>query len=364
LEGLRSAECYELTTLPPDKKAIFAQWVLTVKTDSYGNIIKYKARCTCRGDMIQRSLNNDTSSPVASWTGIRLFLALTTLYHLTPLQLDINLAYLNAPLDDEVYMYPPPGSNTPKGLVWKLRKSLYGLRQSGRNWNKLFVNVLCNEEFGFVQHPGDPCLFTRLRGDEITIMFIYVDDVYIASSNPDSLEEFTNALQKHFDLKILGIPRQLLGVQIQWADDFKAVHLSASKLINELIVQHKPNEDDIRSTPMDPTYRQTKANSPSTEDQTKPEMIQLKQKYQELVGSYIFIMNTCRPDITYATCQLCRRMANPSHYDWQAALNLLHYLHGTVTLGIGYRSNGNRVPYLYVDSDDGADESRNLALDT
>jgi hypothetical protein len=212
-------------------------------------------------------------------------------------------------------MYPPPGSNTPKGLVWKLRKSLYGLRQSGRNWNKLFVNVLCNEEFGFVQHSGDPCLFTRLRGDEITIMFIYVDDVYIASSNPDSLEEFTNALQKHFDLKILGIPRQLLGVQIQWADDFKAVHLSASKLINELIVQHKPNEDDIRTTPMDPTYRQTKANSPSTEDQTKPEMIQLKQKYQELVGSYIFIMNTCRPDITYATCQLCRRMANPSHYD-------------------------------------------------
>lgn len=109
---------------------------------------------------------------------------------------------------------------------------------------------------------------------------------------------------------------------------------------------------------MDSTYRQTKANCPSTEDQTKPEMIELKQKYQELVGSYIFIMNTCRPDITYATCQLCRRMANPSHYDWQAALDLLHYLHGTVTLGIGYRSNGNRVPYLYVDSDDGADESR------
>ena len=192
-------------------------------------------------------------------------------------------------------MYPPPGSNTPKGLVWKLRKSLYGLRQSGRNWNKLFVNVLCNEEFGFMQHPGDPCLFTRLRGDEITIMFIYVDDVYIASSNPNSLEEFTKAQQKHFDLNILGIPRQLLGVQIQWADDFKAVHLSASKLINELIDLHKPKEKDKRTTPMDSTYRQTKADSPSTEDQMKPEMIQLKQKYQEFVGSYIFIMNTYRP---------------------------------------------------------------------
>ena len=118
--------------------------------------------------MIPAKMNSDTSSPVASWTGIRLFLALTTLYSLTPRQLDINLAYLNAPLDEEVYMYPPPGSNTSNELVWRLRKSLYGLRQSGRNWNKRFVNVLCNDEFGFVQHPGDPCLFTCLRGEEIT----------------------------------------------------------------------------------------------------------------------------------------------------------------------------------------------------
>jgi hypothetical protein len=201
LHGLESTGCYEETTLPPHTKAIFAQWVLTINTDSFGNILKYKARCTCRGDMIPVKMNSDTSSPVASWTGIRLFLALTTLYRLTPLQLDINLAYLNASLDDEVYMYPPEGSNTPKGLVWRLRKSLYGLRQSGRNWNKLFVNVLCNDKFGFIQHPGDPCLFTRLRGDEITIMFIYVDDVYIASSNSNALDEFTTALRRHFELK-------------------------------------------------------------------------------------------------------------------------------------------------------------------
>ena len=106
LKGLEDTECYVECRLPPNEKAIFAQWVLTVKTDSLGNIIKYKARCTCRGDMIPAKMNTDISSPVASWTGIRLFLALTTLYKLTPLQLDINLAYLNAPLEEEVYMYP------------------------------------------------------------------------------------------------------------------------------------------------------------------------------------------------------------------------------------------------------------------
>ena len=109
---------------------------------------------------------------------------------------------------------------------------------------------------------------------------------------------------------------------------------------------------------METTYRPTKADSPIAEDQLKPEMKKLKRKYQELVGSFIFIMNTCRPDIAYSVSQLCRRMANPSEDDWTAAMNVLHYLHGTPTLGVGYRTSGNRTPYLYVDSDDGADESR------
>jgi hypothetical protein len=149
-----------------------------------------------------------------------------------------------------------------------------------------------------------------------------------------------------------------LGIQIQWGDNFSAVHLSASKLIKELIDEHQPKEDEIRKTPMEPGYRPTKATSPSEEEQRKPEMKRLKQAYQELVGSYIFIMNTCRPDIAYSVSQLCRRMANPSTEDWTAAINVLKYLHGTPTLGVGYRNSGNRIPYLYVDSDDGADESR------
>ena len=120
----------------------------------------------------------DSSSPVVSWTGIRTFLALTTLYNLTPLQMDINLAYLNAPLEEEVYMYPPEGSSTPKGKVWKLNKSLYGLKQSGRNWYKLFTDVLTSQKFKFSQLGGDKCLFTRKIGNETTVLFIYVDDIY------------------------------------------------------------------------------------------------------------------------------------------------------------------------------------------
>ena len=281
LHGLETTECYELTRLPPDAKAIFAKWVLTIKTDSHGNILKYKARCTCRGDMLDEYSYDDISAPVASWTGIRLFLALTTLYKLTPLQLDINLAYLNAPLNDDVYMIPPEGSDTPAGLVWKLKKSLYGLKQSGKNWNNMLTDVLKSPVFNFVQHEGDPCLFTRLKGDEITILFIYVDDIYIASSNPNALGDFTLALQEHFELKVLGIPRQLLGIQIQWGEDFDAVHLCASKLILELAQEHNLTKDDIACIPLSPTYKRSKSYSPSPEDQRKPAMKALKKELPE-----------------------------------------------------------------------------------
>jgi hypothetical protein len=80
---------------------------------------------------------------------------------------------------------------------------------------------------------------------------------------------------------------------------------------------------------METSYRPTKTDSPTAEEQLKPEMQKLKQQYQELVGSFIFIMNTCRLDIAYAVTQLCRRMSNPSNKDWKAALDVLNYLHST-----------------------------------
>ena len=78
---------------------------------------------------------SEVFSPVASWVGIRIYLTLTVLLGLIPLQLDIDLAYLYADLEEEVYMQPPPGIDITPGKVWLLQKSLYGLKQAGRNWN-------------------------------------------------------------------------------------------------------------------------------------------------------------------------------------------------------------------------------------
>ena len=169
---------------------------------------------------------------------------------------------------------------------------------------------------------------------------------------------FKEDLAKHFDLKVLGVPSDLLGVQLQWGKDFKSVSMNSSKLIKELLIKHNLTDCLPEKTPMRYDYRSTKADCPTAEQQKLPEFKQLKAKYQKLVGSFLFICNTCRPDICYAINQLCRLMSYPNQKHLDAALHLLRYLAGTVELGIGYRSMGNKHPYFYADSDDGSDETR------
>ena len=105
-------------------------------------------------------------------------------------------------------------------------------------------------------------------------------------------------------------------------------------------------------------YRSTKADCPTEEQRKLPEFKALKAKYQKLVGSFLFFRNACRPGICYATNQLCRLTSYPNQKHLDAALHLLRYLAGTVELGIGYRSTGNKRPYLYADFDYGSDETR------
>jgi hypothetical protein len=91
-----------------------------------------------RGDRCREGVDyKETFSPVVRWTSVRLYLALTTLLGLVPSQVDVDLAYLYANLNEEIYLKPPQGVSLPENKpVWRLHKSLYGLPQSGRNWNK------------------------------------------------------------------------------------------------------------------------------------------------------------------------------------------------------------------------------------
>ena len=362
LDGLDTAGCMIVVDLPKGVIPIDSKFVYTLKTTSDNYIARYKARLTGRGDQMIEGLEFlESYSPVVSWTGIRLFLALTVLLKLTPLQLDCDLAYINAELDEIVYMNPPVGRELPPGKVWKLCKSLYGLKQSGRNWHKLLDSVLQGSNFNFHSLEEDVCLYVRTQNGVITILFIYVDDIYIASSNPNILDDFVKFLGERFKLKVLGTPSQLLGVTIQWGENYSSVHLSIPKLIDSLIADFDKDNMSITSTPMKSNLKLYKDDKPKQEEIT-PDIIKMQKRYRTLVGTFIFIQTTCRTDISHGTMMLCRSMANPGYKHMEAALHLLAYLKGTRNRGIEYNSEGNLVPFIYSDADDGSDESRKTTI--
>jgi len=215
-------------------------------------------------------------------------------------------------------------------------------------------------ELRFKPFEEDPCLYKRIgQNGVITILFIYVDDVYIASNRDRVLVALSEKLRRRYPLKILGVPQQLLGVEIKWGENFRSVHISIRKLIVSLLAQFGMLNAEPTKTPMVPGLRFVKADNPDTKlIKNNKEVKVMQKRYRTLVGTFIFICYTCRPEIMYAVNVLCRSMANPAAKHYEAALFLLRFLSGTRDAGITYTCHGNLKPIVYADADDGADETR------
>ena len=119
-------------------------------------------------------------------------------------QMDVKTAYLNAPIDCDIYIqgFEKVGKNG-ETLMSKLKKSLYGLKQSGRNWNNMLHSYLCEEKF--TQSLADPCVYTRnSEADGLIILIIWVDDIIISATTLDLLTSVKETLRRKFKMKDLG----------------------------------------------------------------------------------------------------------------------------------------------------------------
>ena len=97
-------------------------------------------------------------------------------------------------------MRQPEGFVTPgkEHLVCRLKKSIYGLKQSSRCWNVVLDDHL--EKMGFVQTTTDPCVY-RASGGEPVYIGVYVDDIILAAQSNEKLAEMKKELSLHFDIK-------------------------------------------------------------------------------------------------------------------------------------------------------------------
>jgi len=117
------------------------KWVFKVKRDSNGNIHRFKARIVAKGYSQTEGVDYfDTFATFVKISSIKVILALVNIQGWVIHQMDAVSTFLNGDVQEEVYMEKPKRTITKPNLVWKLNKSLYGLKKASRTWYQKIDN--------------------------------------------------------------------------------------------------------------------------------------------------------------------------------------------------------------------------------
>ena len=162
-DSLVKNQTWELVPLPEGKKAIGTRWVYKLKRNADGSLDRFKARLVAKGYAQSKGVDyNEVFSPVARYSAIRSLLALANANDLEVHQMDVKTAFLNGSIDSEIYMTQPEGYVDVErpNHVCKLRKSIYGLKQSARCWYSTLDQYLISS--GYRKSNADGCIYIKL----------------------------------------------------------------------------------------------------------------------------------------------------------------------------------------------------------
>nr|GEW88465.1 retrovirus-related Pol polyprotein from transposon TNT 1-94 [Tanacetum cinerariifolium] len=204
MQSMKDNEVWVLVELPPNGKTVGSKWLFKKKTDLDRNVHIYKARLVVKGyTQTPRIDYEETFSPVADIRAIRILISIAMYYDYEIWQVDIKTTFLNGYLNEEVYMEQPEGFVNLKypNRVCKLKRSIYGLKQASRQWNKRFDDEIT--KFGFIQNRDEPCVYQKASGSNITFLIFYVDDILIMENGIPMLQSVKTYLGKCFAMKDL-----------------------------------------------------------------------------------------------------------------------------------------------------------------
>ena len=143
---------------------------------------------------------------------IRVVLAVCAAYSYVMEQLDADTAFLNSGLVELVNMEAPFGVKNAKGMMCKLKKAIYGLKQAASAWNKTIRRVFLKN--GFKSCGADQRVYVKRTRNSFVYMCLYVDDMIIAAKTSEEIREVKMALKNAFKMKELGEVRFILGMEI------------------------------------------------------------------------------------------------------------------------------------------------------
>jgi hypothetical protein len=262
-------------------------------------------------------------------------------------QMDVITAFLNGDLQELIFMEMPEGYRTP-GMVCKLLRSLYGLKQSPRQWYQKLDTFLL--KLGFTRSLADETVYCK---QDVWIL-VYVDDLLITGT-ASKTKELKEQLKNRFKMKDLGEMRNFLGMRITRNRDQKLLFLDQTLYLRSVLSAFKMEDCNGVSTPF-PAGAQLEA-LPKDPETGQFHGIVDHEKYRTLVGSLLHASTHSRPDLAYPVGALARHVQAPGQAHWTIAKHLLRYIKPTIGYGILYNGIDQQPAFIHSDSDYGGDKS-------
>ena len=348
ISSMKINDVWDLVDPMPDRKVIKSKWVFKRKINVDG-AVSYKARLVAQGFNQQPGLDyTETFSPVVSFDSIRTIFAISAKNDFKLHHMDVSSAFLNGNLKENILMSQPEyfveDGNEHK--VCKLKKAIYGLKQSSKCWHDSFSKFLKN--LGFQQSDSDSCIFIAKSGNEIEcIIALYVDDLLISCRSDSFLKNLKSKLMKNYRMKDLGEVKQFLGVNVEQNENEIFIH--QSNFVQNLLQKFQFENCKPMATPVDVSNKL----KISTEDDKLFDV----ELFQKAVGSLLYLSTKTRPDISYAVNSVAKYCVKPNINHWCAVKRIFRYLKGTINLGISYERNKIKDCSGYSDADWAGDNS-------
>ncbi len=328
--------------VPEDVQIVPSVWLMQCKRDLMMNEIKsHKARLNFHGGKQIYGMNYfETCTPVVTLFAIRLMIIFGIILCWALCQVNFVMAYLQAPIEMDIYMELPQGIQTTHGNskdhVLKLEKNIYGQKQAGRVWNSFLVEKLLS--IGFTASLIDDCVF--FCNDIIFI--VYVDDGIFLGNDDSKLQEAMKDIQDlGLNIEDQGHPADYVGVIIKKLRN-GSYEFTQHALIDSIISDVGRKDGKVKPVP-------AKVSLQLHAFKDKPQF-DLNFNYRSAVGKLNYLAQTTRPDIMYATHQIAKYLSDPRQSHGKAILYLVCYLKKMCILGLKFKPDPKKGSECYCDT--------------
>uniref|UniRef100_A0ACD5Z7T1 Uncharacterized protein n=1 Tax=Avena sativa TaxID=4498 RepID=A0ACD5Z7T1_AVESA len=297
-------------------------------------------------------------SPVVKHSSIRAFFGIVAMHDLELEQLDVKTAFLHGELEEEIYMDQPEGFIVPKkeDFVCKLKRSLYGLKQSPRQWYKRFNSFMISQ--GFKRSQFNSCVYIKFVNGSPIYLLLYVDDMLIAAKRMKEITTLKAHLSSEFEMKDLGAAKKILGMKIKLDRKSRFLFLSRQSYVEKVLQRFNMHDAKSINTPVAPHFKLSALQCPSSGEDIE---YMSRVPYCSVVGSLMYVMVCSRPDLSYAMSLVSRYMANPGKEHWKVVQWIFRYLCGTSNACLKFGKTNEGLAG-YVDSDFAADLDKRRSL--